>query len=244
MSSHSDASTDHSPAVSLAPATPSRAVLLFLTILITSLVGVGVTLQFPTDDAGFTRAAVIADRDAFWLVLVVAAINLAVGIPALAIAGMRLASGRGSTLATVGGAVMWLGGGVYAAGVATWAGMFFTATDPDVLDPAVSTALIEAINANVVRLWATAGSGAALVALGTVLLSIGLLRARTLPRWVPIVAAISIVATFLLPTQGVVGLVTEGPVAVSSIAIGWYALRLSRTRAGATPAQAGATRLP
>jgi hypothetical protein len=78
-------------------------------------------------------------------------------------------------------------------------------------------------------MWAAPGGGAALVALGTLLLSVGLWRARTVPRWIPIVAALSIVSSFVAPTAGLTGLLVEGPIAASSIAIGWHAWRSAAT---------------
>jgi hypothetical protein len=128
---------------------------------------------------------------------------------------------------------MWIGAAFYAAGLDNWAGMFTAATDPTTLDVATSTALVAQLNTDTVRMWAASGGGAALVALGTVLLAIGLLRARTVPRWIPIVAGVSILATFLVPIDGVTGLLVEGPVAISGIAVGWYAWQRWRSRVGA-----------
>jgi hypothetical protein len=44
------------------------------------------------------------------------------------------------------------------------------------------------------------------------------------PRWVPILH-LGIVVTFLVPTSGLLGLAVELPVAVGSIATGYYAWR-------------------
>jgi hypothetical protein len=73
------------------------------------------------------------------------------------------------------------------------------------------------------RLFRTAGPGAGLGALETILLSVGLWPAGTTARRVPVVAAGSIALTFVMPTAGLVGLLVEVPVAISATAIGWYA---------------------
>ena len=202
-----------------------RVTLLFATILATSLGGLVLALRFPTEAEGFTYAIVAEDPTALWVFLLAAGVNLAVGVTVLAVAGMSLARQRGAVWATVGAASMWLGAGLYAVGIGNWAGMFAAATHPTVLDEPASRALVDAIDADAARMWAAPGGGAALVAIGTVLLAVGLWRAHSVPRWIPIVAAVSIVVSFLGPTSGLVGLFVEGPIAVSSIAIGWYAWR-------------------
>jgi hypothetical protein len=202
-----------------------RYTLLFATILATSLGGLIVTLRFPTEAEGFTYTLVAEDPNALWAFLLAAGVNLAVGVTVLGVAGMSLARRRGAGWATLGAASMWLGAGLYAVGIGNWAGMFVTATDPTVLDEPTSRALIDTMNADALRMWAAPGGGAALVAIGTALLAIGLWRARSVPRWIPIVAAVSIMVSFLVPTSGLVGLFVEGPIAASSIAIGWYAWR-------------------
>jgi hypothetical protein len=207
------------------PAGSHRYTLLFATILATSLGGLVVALRFPTEAEGFTYATVAEDPIAFWSFLLAAGVNLAVGTTALAVAGMSLVRQRGAVWATLGAASMWLGAGLYAVGIGNWAGMFVTATRPVVLDQSTGRDLVDAINTDVLLMWAAPGGGAALVAIGTVLLAVGLWRARSVPRWIPTVAAVGIVASFLIPTSGLVGLFVEGPIAVSSLAIGWYAWR-------------------
>ena len=53
---------------------------------------------------------------------------------------------------------------------------------------------------------------------GTVALGIGLWRARSVPRWVAVLLA-SIVATLFLPTNGVVGLISELPHTLGAMAV-------------------------
>ena len=54
---------------------------------------------------------------------------------------------------------------------------------------------------------------------------VALWRARSVPRWVPVVAAISAVATLVLPPDGPAGLVAECASSASTTALGWYAYR-------------------
>jgi hypothetical protein len=67
--------------------------------------------------------------------------------------------------------------------------------------------------------------GALLIAVGSLVIAVALWRARTVPRWVPIVGAVSAVATVMLPPDGAAGLVAEAASSASTIAIGWYARR-------------------
>jgi hypothetical protein len=197
---------------------------LLAAVVVTSILGTAMSLLFPLDlesDAATLHAEVESSRDSVRWILVLGAVNLVVGVSALALAGLLLVPARGADSATVGAVAMWLGAAFYGVGVGGWAEAFPTATHP-ALDASASRELVAELVADPARLFVTAGTGAGLVALGTVLLSVGLWRARTVPRWVPAVAAVSIVLTFVFPTAGPVGLLVEIPVAVSSIAIGWY----------------------
>lgn len=219
-------STPPTPAAPASPAARRACALLFVVIAVGSLAGLAVALWWPVgSEEGFTSNLLQLDRGLVWTFLTLAGINLVLGVCALAVAGWLLAPARGNVWATVGVSVMWLGAALYGVGIGNWAGMFHVATDTMVLDVGTAAALLDVIEADALRLWALPGAGAGLVALGTVVLSVGLWRARTLPRWVPAVAAVSILATFVLPTSGPAGLFVEGPVAASSIAIGWYAWR-------------------
>ncbi len=220
-------------------ATRSRMTVLLVTVVATSVVGAAMSLLFPLDleaDAATLHADVAGSREAVRWVLVLGAVNLVVGVCALALAGLLLAPARGAAWATVGAGGMWLGAALYGVGVGGWAELFPAATHP-ALDESASHDLVAALVDDPVQLFATAGAGAALVALGTVLLAVGLWRARTVPRWLPVLTAVSILLTFVLPTTGLLGLLVELPVAVSAIAIAWYAWQ---RRAGSRPLPAGA----
>jgi hypothetical protein len=68
------------------------------------------------------------------------------------------------------------------------------------------------------------GTIALLVVLGTVLQCIGLFRAHVVPVWVPICLLVSVL-TFLVPGNGVLGLVTSIPMAAGAIGLGYVTWR-------------------
>ncbi|HEX8867892.1 MAG TPA: hypothetical protein VF821_19695, partial [Lentzea sp.] len=61
---------------------------------------------------------------------------------------------------------------------------------------------------------------------GTVLQCVGLFRSRAVPTWVPI-AALTIVLTFVIPGNGLAGLLTSIPMAAAGIGLGYCAWRSS-----------------
>lgn len=213
-----------------AAAARRRVALLAIVILVTSLAGVLVGLLYPDADADgqFSYARVEPIRDFFWAWHVFAGTNLALGIPALAIAGWLLVPARGSGLATVGGAMMWVGTALYGVGLGGLATVFYFGSARDAIGAEAGTRLLDHVNDQVARLYGPLLAGAALVALGTVMLAVALWRARSVPRWVPVLLA-TIPLTFVLPTSGLVGLVVELPTAIGSIALGWYAWRRTRS---------------
>jgi hypothetical protein len=91
--------------------------------------------------------------------------------------------------------------------------------------PAAGSRLIDHANDDASRMMGVPFGGAALIALGSLPLAIALWRARTVPRWVPIVGALSGLATLAIPPDTAAGLVAEASSSVSTIAIGWYAWR-------------------
>ena len=101
----------------------------------------------PSDGKQFSYSDIAGDRELFWLVLGLFAAISVVYLPLQALATMHLVRGRGSTAATVGGVLLWIGCGLQAAGVATWAATYSVATDPEIGGTA-GRAVIEAANAD------------------------------------------------------------------------------------------------
>jgi hypothetical protein len=171
----------------------------------------------------YTYADIAPDRDLWWGLLGALAAAAVVNVPLQAIATMILVRARGSVWATVGGSLMWVGVGLQAVGVAGWASAYFYPTDPAV-DRTVGSAVVEAANNDQGHLFALLIPGALLVVVGTVLQCVGLFRAHVVPAWVP-VAALFTVLTFVIPGNGLAGLVTAVPMAAAAIGLGYFAVR-------------------
>ena len=201
-----------------------RAGLLVAVLVITSVVAIIGGLLWPEPATGdwYRYGDIAPIRDRWWVLLTVLSISLVLNVPAQALAAVLLSRHRGAGWTTVGAGLMWLGTGLYAVGVAGWASIYYFATDP-MLDPASGTRLLDRVGQDP-RLFAVAIPGAVLVALGTVVQAVGLLRSHALPRWVPILS-LAIVLTFVVPGSGTAGALVGIPVAAAGIAIGYYAWR-------------------
>ena len=207
--------------------------ILVVVMVVASVFGLIVGVLFPQgDDGHFTYATVAPDRTFIRLWLLLAALNLIVGLTAFALAAWILVPARGWIAATIGACLTWFGCAIYALGVGGIGTMYYFATDPDGLDRAASERLLEHLDDSFVSVWGVAVTGAVVSTVGQVVLAVGLWRARTVPRWIPVLAA-TLVVTFLLPTAGLVGLVSELPSAISGLGLAWYFWRLQQ--APATP---------
>src|SRR5262245_53747165 len=178
--------------------------LLFGVIVVTSFTAFALSVMAfakPLGDADAlpTYAEIAPVREYVWAFFAVAAVQLIVGACAAALAGWILAPDRGARWATVGGGVIWLGAAIYGVGVAGWAAIYYYGTDPAVLDPATATRLLDHANDDAARMLAVPFGGALLIAVGSLLLAVALWRARTVPRWLPIAGAVSVLATIVIP---------------------------------------------
>ena len=181
---------------------------------------------WPQPDGGgetYTYADIAPVRQLWWALLGALAVVGVINVPLQAVATMILVRAQGSAWATVGGALMWVGIGLQATGVAGWASAYFYPTDPS-LDRSVGGAVIEAANNDQSHLFAFLIPGALLVVIGTVMQCVGLLRAHVVPIWVP-VALLFTVLTLIVPGDGVLGLITSIPMAAGAIGLGFYAWR-------------------
>ncbi len=216
--------TKEAPAVDRA--TVERIRLMAVLLAITALgAAVGGIFWPVAADGGDTYSyADIADRrDLWWGLLAFLAVNGIVNVMLQAVAVLVLVRERGSRWATVGAALMWVGIATQAVGVAGWQSAYFYATDPGV-DPAAGRAVVEAANADQAHLFPLLIAGALLVMIGTVLQVVALFRAKAVPVWVPIAALFAII-TFLVPAEGLVGLVTSIPMAAAAFGLGYFAVR-------------------
>lgn len=173
-------------------------------------------------------------RDLWWGLLVVLSTLLVLNVPAQALLTTLIVRGRGSAWATVGAVVMWIGTALYAVGAAGWAAAYYFATAPG-----VDASVIERINDDSAHLFGVMIPGALLVAVGTVIQAVGLWRSRAVPRWIPLFW-LTIVATFVVPGNGIAGLITALPMTAASLGVAYYAGVLRRgPGSGAAVEQAG-----
>jgi hypothetical protein len=186
-----------------------------------TVLGLLVNLLFPEGDGGhLTYEVVEPTRTFFRTWLTVAAVNLVVGLVAFAFAGWLLVPARGWIAATIGACLMWFGAALYAAGVAGIATLYYFGTDPMGLDVSASTRLLKHLDDKMLAVWGPALAGAILNVAGQLAMAVGLWRAASVPRWVPVLAS-TIVITFLLPTSGIIGLLVELPSAVAGLGVAW-----------------------
>jgi hypothetical protein len=211
---------------------PSRLTLLFAVILTTSVAAFALSVvSYVREPAGADGllpgyAEIAPMRGYLWAFFVVAGVQLVVGACAAAVAGWLLAPARGARWSTVGGSVIWLGAAIYGVGIGGWATAYYFATDRSTLGARSASALVHRINHDTAHMLAVPVTGAVLIAVGSLALSVGLWRARTVPKWVVLVGALSSVATLALEPSTAAGLVAEAASSITTIAIGWYAWQL------------------
>jgi hypothetical protein len=208
------------------PVTRRRVGFVGLVLATTSVIALPGGLLWPAPSGGgetYTFADIQPLRDRWWILLVFLAGNLILNVPAQALATVILVRRRGAAWATVGGAVMWIGTALYAVGVGGWAAAYYFATDPAVGRPA-GTAAMDAIGNDMPHLLGGMIVGSMMVAVGTVIQSVGLWRSKAVPRWIPLLW-LTIIATFVVGGDGAAGLITAVPMVAASIGTAYYAWR-------------------
>jgi hypothetical protein len=198
--------------------------LLALVLAIASVAAVvgGVLWPEPSDGGEtYAFADIARQRQMWWGLLTGLAVAAILGAILQALATLYLVRHRGSALATLGAALLMLGIVVQGVGVAGWATAYFFPTDP-ALDPTAAHQAFETVNDNIAYVFSVMITGAVLALIGQVFQAVGLLRAKVVPVWVPI-GLMTAVLTFVIPGNGVVGLLTALPMAISAGALGWFA---------------------
>jgi hypothetical protein len=200
--------------------------LLFAAILATSVSALALSIvsfakPIGEGDGLPDYAAIASSRGYVWAFFTVAGIQLVIGASTAALAAMLLAPNRWGT---VGASVVWLGAALYGVGIGGWAAAYYFGTDP-ALAPGAAAGLIDRINDDSAHVLAVPIAGAVFIGLGTLALAVALWRARSVPRWVPIVGALAAVTTIVLPPDSAAGIVSEAASSVTTVAIGWYAWR-------------------
>ncbi|SER80150.1 DUF4386 family protein [Lentzea albida] len=208
-----------------ATSTRTRLAVLAVVLGVTSVAAVAGGLLWPEPAGGgetYSYTDIAPHRALWWTLLTGLAAMQVLNIPLQALATMVLVRRRGSGWATWGGALMWIGGGLQGAGVAGWAAAYFFPTDPSV-GVAAGESVVRAANESA-HLFAFMIPGAVLVLVGTVLQCVGLFRSHAVPKWVPVLL-LFVVITFVVPGNGIAGLLTSVPMAVGAIGLGYHAWR-------------------
>ncbi|GAA0948030.1 hypothetical protein GCM10009554_45250 [Kribbella koreensis] len=199
---------------------PRRVGYVAIALALTALAALPGGLLWPEPSGGgetYSYADIQPHRTLWWVLLVALATNLVINVPAQALLTVYLVKARGAAWATVGGIIMWIGTALYAVGGGLWASAYYFATAPGV-DPSV----IERVNDDLAHIFGVLIPGSLLVAIGTVVQAVGLLRSRAVPRWIPVLW-LTIVATFVVPGNGVAGLITAVPMTAASLGTAYYA---------------------
>ncbi|WP_433161638.1 hypothetical protein [Kribbella sp. CA-247076] len=202
--------------------TQRRIGIVALVLALTAIVAVPGGLLWPQPAAGgetYAYGDIQPVRDLWWGLLVTLSAALVLNVPAQALLTTMLVRRRGAAWATTGAVVMWIGTALYAVGGAGWAAAYYFATAPGV-DPTV----IERINDDAAHVFGLMIPGALLVAVGTVIQVVGLWRSHAVPRWIPLLW-LTIVATFVVPGNGLAGLLTALPMTAASLGTAYYAWR-------------------
>lgn len=183
--------------------------------------------DFPIDYDAF-----VPIRDAWLNTHYYGGIGIAVFMIGLAVAACMLTPARGAIWTTVGAAMITLGGIAHLAGIAGEGVAMGYAADPAAVPQAQGAELLRYIFEHDGRFFVGIGVGLLLMTLGGILIGVGLVRARTVPLWVPLTLIASTIAMPIMPFQYV--WLASAITALISIVIAWYAWR-TRTPASTTP---------
>lgn len=203
-------------------ATRHRVGFVALALAVTALAALAGGLLWPEPSGGgetYSYADIEPQRALWWGLLVALSVNLVINVPAQALLTVLLVRGGGAAWATVGAVILWIGTALYAVGGAGWAAAYYFATAPGV-DPSV----IDRVNDDAAHVFGVMVPGALLVAVGTIVQAVGLWRSGAVPRWIPVLW-LTIVATFVVPGNGIVGLITAVPMTAASLGTAYYAWR-------------------
>lgn len=231
MSVASSVALPQAPAARVArTAGNGRLRLLFAAILVTSLSAVGLAVvsyakPIGSGDGLPGYAAIAGSRGYVWAFFLVAGVQLIVGACAAALAAWLLVPARGARWANVGGSLVWLGAAIYGVGIGGWASIYYFGSDRAVLGQGTAARLIDHVNDDTARMLAVPIGGALLVALGSMVLAVALWRARSVPRWVPVLAIVTAITGIVVPPDTIAGIVAEAAGSATTVAIGWYAWR-------------------
>jgi hypothetical protein len=204
---------------------PSRVLLVQAALALSSLAVIGYLIIRPGPGRGdLSYASLAASRDAAWQGRLVTTIGYGIAGFSLALAACLLVRRRGASWATIGAALVTVGGvlfaGVeYAIGVLGW---YATATEA--VPAPTGTSLMAYVEHNMAHLAVADALGFLLLTLGTLLICVALWRSRAVPRWLPAFMAAATLAQFAPVTERLLDVVQ---IAVMSgcLAVAWFAGR-------------------
>lgn len=213
-------------------------------VLCPLLMLVGTALETDTGDSGLEEITLVAaDRGQFFASTTVLAVALAMLAPT-ALGLMQLARRRGGALATVGGSLLFVGGIAAAAGIYMYGAVVTVASDGDL--PREAMGQFSEAASDSVYTAPPFFVGFFSIGIGLVLLGVALMRARTVPVWMPALLVVGALTTFFGEGSTAVLLLTTSPLLVL-VGLAVELVRPSQTvalpdvpgqRAGAEPASA------
>ena len=150
---------------------------------------------WPTRDQ-FGYGDIAPVRDGMWTGIVIDALAFAVLGVALSLVVCMLAWSRGAVWATVGAVVTSLGGIAFAMGAFGFASLAWYATDTTAIPVEAGAEFLKYAVDNPQHGMVLQMAGFLLFTLGSIALFIALIRARTVPLWLPITFFVLVVAQF------------------------------------------------
>jgi len=184
----------------LAPSTVpsgSRTTLVATALAVSAAAVASVLLWHPwpiRDRFGYGDIAPI--RDGMWTGIVIDALAFGVLGVALSLVVCMMARSRGAVWATVGSVVTSLGGIAFAMGAFGFASLAWYATDTTAIPVETGTEFLKYAVDNPQHGMVLQMAGFLLFTLGSIALFIALIRARTVPLWLPITFFVLVVAQF------------------------------------------------
>lgn len=188
---------------------------------------VAALVELDVSDTAATAAGQIAGhRGRFLLGEMLFAAGVAALIPG-AIALASLVRGRGAAWMTTGACMVAVGGGSMALGIWAYGVVGYVGTSSGVPRSALVALLDKGDNSPVVGLSWILGAGALL---GMIVVAVGLIRARAVPLWEPILLIVAPILTFF-GGGGVLGAFLGLPLVIALVALAGEVVRAERTAA-------------
>lgn len=172
----------------------------------------GTALEVDTGDSGLEEVTLVAaERGQFYASTLLLALGLVLLTPT-ALGLMQLARRRGGALATIGGGLLFVAGSAAAAGIFMYGAVLAVASDAGL--PREEMGQFARVASESGYTAPPFFLGFFGISIGLVLLGIALLRARTVPRWMPALLVVGAFTTFFGQGGTAVTLLTTSPLLV------------------------------